>query len=512
MATAAAPLPRRVFGFGNRFGGSNKITFIRVTKNGQEKKEPTKFSFGSKTTTSNSKSISLSDNLELLEFLPRLFTITSNSGSSTFNMEFLKDVSTVIAQFLEENPQHLQYHIDIQDDKNVLDKFSQLFQGKIVEFTEEDIPISKQITELLNIINCPNFLKPDKLRSPESGSLEGNLVQISKPRLSNFLSSNIPQSYTIVTNKKEYNCNKFGVLCSEIIRETVLNDPLNDRCVCNYEDEFEEFQSICNLFNFQTVNLTHNNMDSIKDICDDLKINLVLDKVNDFINDYEKVSKILDDQQTTADTIDELFELLHNIKDLKVESVKQKIIESDWIKTEDEVIELSAFFIQAIKSSFSLHQYLLDLLSQLDKESNDQNKLSLLMPSVCEQLIFQAFGSMPQSPLSNPTGFGFSFKKEDDTKPTFGGFGAKPAGFVSSTSSAYLSCPITIYSFIYSLCKKEIIPKEELFCYLKNYRFNNHPLTAWFLPELLEINPENKQLIINKVKPKTFASKSAKPG
>ena len=111
MATAAAPLPRRVFGFGNRFGGSNKITFIRVTKNGQEKKELTKFSFGSKTTTSNSKSISLSDNLELLEFLPRLFTITSNNGSSTFNMEFLKDVSTVIAQFLEENPQHLQYHI-----------------------------------------------------------------------------------------------------------------------------------------------------------------------------------------------------------------------------------------------------------------------------------------------------------------------------------------------------------------------------------------------------------------
>ena len=38
-----------------------------------------------------------------------------------------------------------EYNLDINDETNVLQKFERLYQGEIVHFTEEDLPVAKTI-------------------------------------------------------------------------------------------------------------------------------------------------------------------------------------------------------------------------------------------------------------------------------------------------------------------------------------------------------------------------------
>ena len=66
--------------------------------------------------------------------MPKFFTITTNTGFSNFNIYLLKDVSFVISDFLKENPHNLKYHLDTNDEENVLGKFEKMFQGEFVVF------------------------------------------------------------------------------------------------------------------------------------------------------------------------------------------------------------------------------------------------------------------------------------------------------------------------------------------------------------------------------------------
>lgn len=261
--------------------------------------------------------LSNSYNFNFFLFSPRLFTITTNSGSCKFNTYLLKDTSTVISKFLSENPNNLQYHLDIIDESNVLGKFEKLYQGEYVIFDEDELPVSKKITELLNIVECPNFMKPESLKREESRYFGFNAnmvnslgVEISIGLFHKFLQNEVPQTFLIKTKKKTYYCNVFGVYCSEIIRKVLLEDPTIEEYVYNYDDEFDEFKPICDFFNMKKVDLTKNNMESIKEIAEDLQIKLILKDVNDFINASEKVSQSIDEQQAIVESIDELFDYL----------------------------------------------------------------------------------------------------------------------------------------------------------------------------------------------------------
>ena len=100
----------------------------------------------------------------LFDFLPRTFTISTNNGSYKFNIDMLKDTSSVIFNFLAFNNQELEYHLDINDETNIMKKIEQLYQGKLVTFNDNELLFPQKISELLGISNncIPNLIKAIK--------------------------------------------------------------------------------------------------------------------------------------------------------------------------------------------------------------------------------------------------------------------------------------------------------------------------------------------------------------
>ena len=234
----------------------------------------------------------------ILEFMPRLFTITTNNGSSKFNTDMLIDSSEIIS-FCLENSQINEYHLDINDESNVLQKFEQLYQGKTVYFTEEDIPVAKKITSLLMIRRIPSFLRNRDFNNPYYYEGEGEPfssgISLDKYRFDCFLSKKIPNSFTISTKNNEYLCNNYGIYSSEILKEMLTKDPFLDSYYYDYEDENCEFQSICDFFNFEKVQMTRNNMTNLLKFATDFKIEKIINKINKYIESSETISSLIDE-------------------------------------------------------------------------------------------------------------------------------------------------------------------------------------------------------------------------
>ena len=217
--------------------------------------------------------------LDILDIIPRLFTLTTNSGSYKFNTEILKDTSSVIMKFLKENPTNLQYHIDIKDEENVLKKIEEMYRGKLVIFDEDELPISKKFTNILNIKCCPNYMKPESLKCQEGNSEYGlglnDGVGMSIESLNSFIENKSNRTFSITTKNNKYEVNFFGLFYSKILREIIIKDPETKEYFYDYDDEFGEFQSVCDLLNFEVVNVTINNVYSMKEIVEDLQIEFV---------------------------------------------------------------------------------------------------------------------------------------------------------------------------------------------------------------------------------------------
>ena len=263
-------------------------------------------------------------------------------------------------------------------------------------------------------------MKPESMKSPETlynNYIQDNClgVEIDSLSFDQYLQCNAPRSFTITTKKKEYKCNIFGVYSSTVINRILTEDPTTNMYVYKYDDEFNEFQLICDLFNFKQVTLTKNSMNSIKEIAEDLQIEVIMDDINNYINSIEKVSQSIDEYQTIIDSIEDTFESLYNIKEKTVETVKNETIESIWPNTEDNVKELAAFILQVVKTDMSLHSYLIELMEQLDKEADETNKLSILVPFIKKILLNSAFENSKQISM---TSFSFIFKLYKKTTAT----------------------------------------------------------------------------------------------
>ena len=83
--------------------------------------------------------------------MPKLFKISTRNGSYYFNTDILKDTSPIIAERLEIDPTNLQFFLDIEDDRNILQKIGQLYEGKKADFDENDCIILNQINQFLKI-------------------------------------------------------------------------------------------------------------------------------------------------------------------------------------------------------------------------------------------------------------------------------------------------------------------------------------------------------------------------
>ena len=281
------------------------------------------------------------------------------------------------------DPNFSKYHIDINDNENVLGKFEKLYEGKQVVFTEEELSTSKKITNNLKINCCPNYMKPESLKTHEDDKnyrigLQNGVI-IDEYNFFGFIKYRTNETFTIITNNNEYKFNYFVVFISQVIRETLLNDPCKREYKYDFNDENNEFQLICNIFNFKSINIAPSNVYSLKEMADDLKIDLILPFIEKIIKENEKISETIDELQEATELNEKLFDWLYNIDKLTVKTVKTLIVDSIWSKTEDNVNELTFFIIQVINSSIKLQPYLINLIFQLEKEANRTNKLDVFM-------------------------------------------------------------------------------------------------------------------------------------
>ncbi|KAK8894591.1 hypothetical protein M9Y10_023027 [Tritrichomonas musculus] len=432
---------------------------------------------------------------DFFENMPKTFTISTKNSTLHFNIQMLKETSPVISKFVQDNPNENNYSLNLTDDDNILVKFAQLYQGKSIIFEEGDIPLIQRFTQLLQIKNCPNFLKPKSLATTQidsdgkrvyksisflGSSSFSETIEIYKNGLISYLTREEFNYFTIITKKKEYKCCIFGVYTSSVIRQILDEDSSQKEFKYNFEDNKEEFQLICDFFNCQKIDITNENMDSLKEIAEDLQINCILQSIDNYINHYEKVTEKIEKYEGIIDKIDELFDMLYNIRTHGIEKVKNRIIESGWFREERRVEELSAFIISVVKVNFSLQKDICELLIKLKEEENDDNKFQLLIPFTIERLMTLYW---PHNYLIN-----YEDGKDEEKRR----FSIHNNRNTEETINLTNRC---VYSFIRILYKRGLISKEELFESLKNYDFSSNALNAFFLPELFEINPKNIEII-----------------
>ena len=127
-------------------------------------------------------------------------------------------------------------------------------------------------------------------------------------------------------------------------------------------------------------------MKSLKSIAKELHIRCILSDIDDYSNQINKMSLILDEYQDPAESIDELFECLYNIEKETVPFFENKNF-TTWFKSEDKVQELAAFILQVIRTNFRVHQKFADLLVSINHKSNKERHLNDLVPFIVDKLM-----------------------------------------------------------------------------------------------------------------------------
>lgn len=197
----------------------------------------------------------------------------------------------------------------------------------------------------------------------------------------------MPKSFTISTNNHEYKCNKLGIKSSFVIKDQLEKDPHLNSYHFNFDDEFGIFQQICNFFNFQSIEINTDNMHAIKEIANDLQINCIIDEISNIIKSYEVVVNTIDEKNFLIDPVIELCKNLCEIKSIGIEKVQEKISMSIWSTTKENVQELVCYLIQVIHNDLSLHPYIMNLITSLDKKATEENDLKILLPSFLKQIM-----------------------------------------------------------------------------------------------------------------------------
>ena len=67
---------------------------------------------------------------ELIKTFPQNFEISTNNGKYKFNKDVVELLVPNIKEALQENESLKEYHFDIDDEQNVMEKIKKLFKGE----------------------------------------------------------------------------------------------------------------------------------------------------------------------------------------------------------------------------------------------------------------------------------------------------------------------------------------------------------------------------------------------
>ena len=159
--------------------------------------------------------------------------------------------------------------------------------------------------------------------------------------------------------------------------------------------------------------------------------------------------------------------------------MKKQIVLSKWSKKERQVEELSAFIVQVIKGSFSLQREIAELVVGLNEESDDGNELKILLPFIVERLMTLYWPHpLPKEEVNDKNKTRFSINAPMNDR-----INSETEEIINLTNKC-------VYSFIRLLYKRGVISKDDLYDKLKRYDLSNNALNAFFLPELIDIDPK----------------------
>lgn len=333
---------------------------------------------------------------DLIKVFPQNFEISTNNGRYKFNKDLIKSTIPNIKDALAAEPDLNEYHFDINDEQNVMQKIEKLFKGESVEFVKSEEETIKQIisyfdhelfpipmysqkklsTYYLSVNENPEF--PEKMKIQME--LHYLFNHILKPR---FRTSQ--KTYKIKTNQNEYMCDTCGISSSKKILEYIQLHPTSNEFYFDFDEQNNELASIINFFNWDELQVTANTMKSILDISEQLQITTLIDPIKHFIEGIdESISRSIK-YQHLIDPYDILFEKLFNIKELGTEKVADFIMESKWLDTKSDVQEFAACLIQVSKKSPS-YRSLADLVQILSSRQSDSNNLGSLVPFLVHHL------------------------------------------------------------------------------------------------------------------------------
>lgn len=175
-------------------------------------------------------------------------------------------------------------------------------------------------------------------------------------------------TFDIIVGEHRYCCSIYRAMSSKVIADFFRNNP-EDRV---YEYQFggstEYFQTICDYFNNGRINFTTDNFDSIRDIATNLEIKPILTKI-------ERISKNNEKLEQDNSSIEEYYYWLYHIRELTVNEVKLKILDSGLVSSKHKLEEFIAFLLHVVRSGFHFQPDLVKLVISLNEEANNLNEL-----------------------------------------------------------------------------------------------------------------------------------------
>lgn len=427
---------------------------------------------------------SLYDDLpDLIKVFPQNFEISTNNGRYKFNKDLIKSTIPIIKDALVTETDLKEYHFDINDEQNVMQKFEKLFKGESVEFVKSEEETIKQITSYFdrNLFPIPMYSGKklsiyylsvyENPEFPEKMKIQMELDFLFNRILQPFF-SNSQKTYKIKTNQNEYMCDTCGISSSKKILEYIKLHPTSNEFYFDFDEQNNELAPIISFFNWDKLQVTANTMNSILDISEQLQITTLIDQVKHFIKDINESISLSIEHQHLIDPYDILFEKLFNIKELGTKKVADFIMESKWLDTKSDIREFAACLIQVSKKSLS-YRSLAELVQILSSRHIDNNNLSSLVPFLVHHL--------------------FSFFIYDYHLPS--------EQFVNNS-----------IGFLYQMSQFNLIPidtiiKKILFTFtkIKQNRFHHRKyillnLILWFLPEINDDKRFSKEIVSNLLK------------
>ena len=400
-------------------------------------------------------------------YLSKSFKITTSKRSYNFNTNIIKKSSSVLSSMIDSDSNYSEFKFNNSDDYNTMEKIENLYSGKKVIIYKYEYSFLQTFVDILKINNFPSFDREN----------EKFVLSISNYSFISFFRCNY-LIYKISTKKDIYSCSTIGIKSSRVCNMTFALNYTYD-----FPDENNEFSTIRDFFNFQPIKITTQNVAVLKKISEDLKINCLLEKINEFNNYYEFSVQCLNNKKERIEKVEELFQYLFNRQHSSAESVKDKLVDSIWSHSEDNVKEMVACIIHVINIDTRLHPFLMSLIELLDNSKSDDNDLKLLIPFLVQKLMNDIGSSM--------TNCAFIYKLSQK-------------GFISREEIAEVIYRRLSFEDESLQKDKDLEPFNFVNKYLikieKKFDFDSrNNALLWFCPELMEIKHMQLDIIRRKI-------------